>query len=297
MKTHFFHSLCENIHLTLPLLLFLLCLWGVYPALSDEQMAVHFIDVGAGDATLVQSGTSKILVDAGPAGQNLTVEYLEKNGITDLDGIILTRKTTDRIGGMQHVLNKTTVRQFYEPGEASELPSYLRLKRELSNRSIPMQTLASGDAIPLGDEQQITVLGIINGTDGNTSEMMLAISDRVVKILLLPDAEPDPALRSVSAKIVRIPDEGSYDWVNLGVLRNLNPETAIISTDEHTMKNSPLETLLASSEGLPAKVYRTGYDGSVIIRTDGEKYSVQTKKESTGGSLSLISVIETRPPQ
>ena len=56
------------------------------PAPAEDTLSVHFIDVGQGDATLIQKGNFSMLIDAGKNEKGQTVvSYLKKKGIKKLN--------------------------------------------------------------------------------------------------------------------------------------------------------------------------------------------------------------------
>ena len=69
-------------------------------AAAPDQMEVHFMDVGQGDATLVTCGGHAMLIDTGDDTKGTAIQsYLQKQKITRLDYLILTHPDADHIGG------------------------------------------------------------------------------------------------------------------------------------------------------------------------------------------------------
>lgn len=67
---------------------------------STSVMEVHFLDVGQGDCTLIKSGDSYMLIDAGDNSKGTLIQnYLQKRGIEKLDYLVLTHPDADHIGG------------------------------------------------------------------------------------------------------------------------------------------------------------------------------------------------------
>jgi len=66
-------------------------------------LTVHFIDVGQGDATLIEADGTVILVDGGEASANVE-DYLQAQGIEDIDLVVATHPHADHIGGLIDVL-------------------------------------------------------------------------------------------------------------------------------------------------------------------------------------------------
>ena len=70
-----------------------------------DSVTVHFIDVGQGNSTLIQCGTSGILIDGGEKEYGDDVcNYLKAHGIKSLGCVIATHPHSDHIGGLITVL-------------------------------------------------------------------------------------------------------------------------------------------------------------------------------------------------
>ena len=73
---------------------------------SNENLKVHFIDVGQADCILLEQSGHFMLIDAGNNDDgNIVVDYLKKQGVTKLDYIIGTHAHEDHIGGIDDVIN------------------------------------------------------------------------------------------------------------------------------------------------------------------------------------------------
>jgi competence protein ComEC len=91
------HALPRRILLA-PFFLFFACACSLVPGGTGGAapppsgfLSVSFIDVGQGDAVLVQAGGENYLIDAGRAeeGPNV-VDFLRSRGVESLDGIVVT---------------------------------------------------------------------------------------------------------------------------------------------------------------------------------------------------------------
>lgn len=84
--------------------------------LPENTDAVHFIDVGQADATLLQSGGEYCLVDAGDTdSEQKLMAYLEERGVTHLKLLVMSHPHADHIGSMAAVLEKIEVEQVLLP--------------------------------------------------------------------------------------------------------------------------------------------------------------------------------------
>src|SRR5438046_6760123 len=92
--------------------------------ISAQQLEIRFLDVGQGDAALIQSGTKILLIDAG--GSAGVVSYLRAFHIDTIDLVIASHNHADHIGGMSGVLHSTVVRFYMDNGVPQTTATYQR---------------------------------------------------------------------------------------------------------------------------------------------------------------------------
>jgi beta-lactamase superfamily II metal-dependent hydrolase len=94
------------------------------PSLTPTPtFTVHFIDAGQGDAILIDSGDTDILVDGGQAFANVE-DYLQAQGIDDIDLMVATHPDADHIGGLIDVLALYDVHEIWTNGDTSGSQTY-----------------------------------------------------------------------------------------------------------------------------------------------------------------------------
>ncbi len=88
---------------------------------ADElgTMNVHFIDIGQGDAILIQlPDTKTMLIDSGDNktdNNTKLVTYIEELGITKIDYLVATHADADHIGGMNDIFYNFEVKKVFRP--------------------------------------------------------------------------------------------------------------------------------------------------------------------------------------
>lgn len=85
--------------------------------LNDSSYAVHYIDVGQGNASLIELPDGKsVLIDGGNTLYGETVEnFLKAKNVSKIDYLIATHADADHIGGLNHVLECFEVENIYRP--------------------------------------------------------------------------------------------------------------------------------------------------------------------------------------
>ena len=105
-------SKLQSIILSLLLLLFTLVPQSALTvnAAAGGDMEVHFLDVGQGNAILVQSGGQNLLYDGGDQSHaDQVVSYLQQQNVETIDYMISSHYDEDHLGGLVKCLNSFNV--------------------------------------------------------------------------------------------------------------------------------------------------------------------------------------------
>ena len=122
--------------------LLILLLSFAAPALAQQgpsrELVVRILDVGQGDAILIQNGGSTVLVDGGPRPEVLG-RYLDALGLNGdtIDAVILTHQHADHYQGLRELFRsrrKIVVRYFWENQDPSPNATLARLRDSIASR-------------------------------------------------------------------------------------------------------------------------------------------------------------------
>ncbi len=115
-------GIIKNMALTLAAVVTATGLAGAYPVMdrvqaAEPEMTIHFIDLKSnaikGDATLIESQGSYLLIDTGDKDDsNIVVNYLKEKGITNLD-VYVSHFHSDHFGELNDISDNFTIDNLY----------------------------------------------------------------------------------------------------------------------------------------------------------------------------------------
>jgi competence protein ComEC len=251
-----------------------------------ENLTVRFLDVGQGDATLIQhpDGTA-VLFDGGPP-EGGVVRLLRRAGVDRLALVVATHASRDHHGGLPAVLRRFQVEALLDGGDDTPDPSFRALEALADKRGTERIPATAPLTMALaGGDLRIEVLSPPPRPPGPASEdpnpraVVAIVSSRGFDLLLSADAESEAllplALPDVEA--LKVPHHGSSDPGLPEVLERLRPELAAIEVGANTYGHPAPETL-AALDRAGVRTYRTDRDGTVTLSIEGEEMRVTTEQ-------------------
>lgn len=263
---------------------------------SGNDMLVHFINVGQGDAILIQSPNGKsMLIDGGVKGegQNI-VSYLREQGVEQLDYVVATHPDADHIGGLIGVLNSISIKHFLDSGKVHTSQTYEEMISLVAEKNIPYIVPKTGDEVKLDGALDITVLNADEGAaDNNEASIVLKVVYNNVSFLLTGDAGIDVekkmmASQNVSATVLKAGHHGSNTSSSPAFIEAVNPEAAILSYGQDNKYGHPHFEVVESLQQAGSKIYGTAESGHIVIATDGQTYSINVREWTGIGATSSI---------
>ncbi|HVE67631.1 MAG TPA: ComEC/Rec2 family competence protein, partial [Solirubrobacteraceae bacterium] len=251
---------------------------------DPRDVVVSFLDVGQGDATLVQHGGATVLVDAGPPGSRL-LDRLREAGVRRIDLLVLTHAQADHDGGAAEVLRRLPVGHVLDGGEQrTEL--HARALAVAADRGVPRSVPDAGQEIRLGP-LALRILWPAHapaagraGGDPNDRAIVAHLRAGAFDLLLPADAESNvtAALDLPPVEALKVAHHGSEDPGTADLLARLRPRVAVIEVGRENTYGHPRPGLLAALRRAVPSVHRTDRDGTVRLTVRAGRMTVQTAR-------------------
>lgn len=250
----------------------------------DGDMAVHFLDVGQGDCSLIVLPNGKtVLIDASvkDEGKNI-LEYLSYQKVKRIDYFILTHPHADHIGGAQEVIEALPIGKVIMPDAETDTTVFEKLLITIDNKKISLHIAKVGDIISLGNAS-IKILGPVNKTDDlNNMSIVLRLDYGKTSFMFTGDAE-EPSEKDMldkfstsefRADVIKIGHHGASTSSSYDFIKAVSPKYAAISCGKDNSYGHPHTETINTLNKLGIKYYRTDKVGNIVFSSDGEKVTL-----------------------
>ena len=135
----------KKLNILLSFSTYLIAIYRCYSIQAASTVKVHFINVGQGDAALIQTGNENILIDGGGKGKgDEVVAYLKKQKVKSLNAVVSTHPDADHIGGLAYVINNMTVKKVYAPKISHTTQAYKDFLTAVKKKNLKITTAKTG---------------------------------------------------------------------------------------------------------------------------------------------------------
>lgn len=247
-----------------------LCLSWAEPMLDDTRMTV--LDVGQGQCIILQ-GNGKIFVidcggDSDAAAADLAAETLLSQGITRLDGMIVTHYDRDHAGGVGYLLSRIPADHIFLP-EAFDEDGILETILPYCKGN---QRHVTEDLLLRWEDTDMTVFAPVLSSSDNERGLCVLFRDEKCDILITGD------LSSLGERLLimekQVPEltvlvaghHGSSRSTGEALLDATRPRYAFISVGANNHYGHPSNAVLERLWAAGCRVSRTDQNGTIIFR-------------------------------
>jgi competence protein ComEC len=255
---------------------------GLAASAASARERIVALDVGQGDAFLLEAGGVRVLIDGGPEPSR-TLRALAAalpSGVGYLDVVALTHSHSDHEAGLAAVLERYDVGLALEPAGLEPNAAAAEWRDALTRRHVPVRAFSRGDRVrvgdialdalaPFGDPLDPLPNLVLRATVGSLSALFLGdASERGQEDLLLHPAE-------LRVDVYAPPHHGAATPYAEVLVAAAHPSVALISVGAGNRYGHPTPQTLRALAHVPT--LRTDRDGTLEIRRDGDTIRCATR--------------------
>jgi len=258
--------------------------------IPQGNLRVVFLDVGQGDATLIQTHQQNILVDGGP-DKNIIYKLDQYIPFYDreIDLMILTHLDSDHLIGLVETLKRYPVKKIISNGLKNYDSIALELEKLIQEKNIPQQIVDIPLSVEVDEKTSIEFLwpsqDLIKESKGddNFTSLVFKLIYGNNKFLFTGDVpkEVEEILvateKDLKVDVLKAGHHGSKYSSTMEFLSKVKPKYGIISCGENNFGHPSLRAL-KNLENIGAKNLRTDQLGDIIFLSDGQELILTSKK-------------------
>jgi competence protein ComEC len=256
-------------------------------ASRSDHLVACFLDVGQGDAAVLELGAGRVaVVDGGGSfdadfdpGQAVLGPYLARRGIRRIDLMVLSHPHPDHANGLAYLAEHLEVGEVWTNGQASSQPGTLRLLEVARRRGIPLgrprpMMLGRTRIEPLAP-RAAGEIAPDEAFEENDNSLVVRFTHAGRVILFAGDIEKagEAALLSsggdLFADVVKVPHHGSRTSSSTALVARTHPRYAVFSVGANNRWGFPHEEVVERWRAVGAEIRRTDLDGAIIVDVDG----------------------------
>lgn len=255
-------------------------------------LTVTWLDVGQGDAAVIQCGGQSMLIDGGkPEKSSYIYAWLQQHGLSYLDVIVATHVDADHIGGLSGALNYASVGTAYCPVTTGTTETFQSFVKYLAQRGKQITVPTAGETFALGGAQ-VQILGPLHrAEDSNDNSIVLKVSFGATSFLFTGDAERAEeqdllnAGVNLQSTVLKVGHHGSDTSTSYPFLRAVAPQYAVISVGAGNSYGHPTEAVLSRLRDAGVTTFRTDMQGEITAVSDGQTINFSTAKNAAAETL------------
>lgn len=277
---------------------------------AKGQLTISMLDIGQGDAVLIQTGAKNILIDTGDdkyyedgkKGKENTqlLTELQKLKIDHIDTLVMTHAHADHIGKADKVIAQYGVKELVYNGIPSTSKYFINALKAAKANGTQQVKVKAGDVLDFGNGVSFEIVSPSQSlidedtadikakkkVDVNNESVVGRLTFGNFAMLFTGDAE-GPVEKTMAAsygkklkcQVLKAGHHGSKTSSTAEFLKLVQPESVVMSLGVNNQYGHPHEALLNRLQKQGVKnIYRTDANGTITIVSDGSSYSITTEK-------------------
>lgn len=253
---------------------------------TDANLEIYYFYVGQADCILVKNNEATMLIDAGNNDDGkLICNYLKELKINKIDYLIGTHAHEDHIGGMDNIIKSFDIGTIYMPSKETNTKTFEDVISAVKNKNLKIKTPKIGEKFVLEDAECEIVYVDNNSEDLNESSIVIMMRHGEKKYLFTADigSVSEEQVMWEDIDVLKVAHHGSRKSSSEKFLKQTKPEFAIISLGKENEYGYPHAAAIKRLTNINAKIYRTDIDGTILLKSDGNKIEIEKKEISLDG--------------
>ncbi|MBI3800727.1 MAG: DNA internalization-related competence protein ComEC/Rec2 [Deltaproteobacteria bacterium] len=259
-----------------------------------HDLRVTFLDVGQGDAAVVEfPGSQVMVIDGGgfasedfDVGEAILAPFLWSRKIGQVDILVMSHPQLDHYGGLIFLTERFSPRELWMNGEQGQGERFQRFLAALDHAGVTRRVLCR-ESLPIQFAQvQAHILHPPcqpAGLDTNNASLVLRLSYGSIDLLFTGDLEAagEHVLLSsgngtLASEILKVPHHGSRTSSGQAFVNAAAPQVAVASLGDHNRFSFPAPEVVQRYTTHGSQFLRTDEAGAVTVISDGRGYRVET---------------------
>lgn len=265
----------------------------------QQREKITFLDVGQGDASLLQSGGQTLLLDGGSTSQKnvgtyVILPYIKQQGISCLEAVVLTHTDQDHINGVTEVLEEgkkgwLTVKNLMYPYWMEGTEQGKQLKKLAEEAGVSCRKIRAGDRLTIGKAEAVVLYPKEQEkiAEPNAGSLVLFWKWEGVRAMFtgdLPEEKERELLQNLPAcEILQVGHHGSATSTCREFLEQVQPSLAVISCAMKNRYGHPSPDTVDRLKKTGCEIRYTMKSGAITIRKRGREILVTEYLEHVAG--------------
>ena len=265
----------------------------------QQREKITFLDVGQGDASLLQSGGQTLLLDGGSTSQKnvgtyVILPYIKQQGISCLEAVVLTHTDQDHINGVTEVLEEgkkgwLTVKNLMYPYWMEGTEQGKQLKKLAEEAGASCRKIRAGDRLTIGKAEAVVLYPKEQEkiAEPNAGSLVLFWKWEGVRAMFtgdLPEEKERELLQNLPAcEILQVGHHGSATSTCREFLEQVQPSLAVISCAMKNRYGHPSPDTVDRLKKTGCEIRYTMRSGAITIRKRGREILVTEYLERVAG--------------
>ena len=274
-------------------------------AKADNDLLIHFVDVGQGDCIIIELPDGKnMIIDGGPTtAKNSVLQFINSYNITTFDYLMLTHTDEDHCGSLDDVITNTVVKKVFMPEISTELittVAYANFVNAVNAEGLAQEDIeysTVGDKIT-GNNYEILFFtpltaDYINAQASNANVLspIIILKYGEKRVMFTGDATADSEEEFLAAAddstgystlkneiidvdVLKVSHHGSNASSTADFLAAVKPEISVISVGADNSYGHPGTALLSRLEQYSQKILRTDLLGDITIKLTPDELGI-----------------------